>query len=78
MTDAELLALIEFVRNHAASLCENISTTHFADQLAWETDDVDPLEIAEARGADDGATECRRDVQNIDCHEVLLQWRARK
>ena len=78
MTDAELLSLIEFVRNHTADLCENISTTHFADQLAWETKDIDPLEIAEARGAEHAASECRRDVQNIDCYEVLLQWRERK
>lgn len=40
--------------------------------------DVDPLEISAARGADDGATECRNAMQAMDCHDLLMKWMARK
>ena len=80
MTDEQkfrnALALIEFVRNHAADACQNIACRHFTDGLKWAEDgDVDPLEIAAARGADDGATECSNAIQKLDCHAIFMQWR---
>ena len=69
------LALIEFVRSHAADACMAVASKHFADGLAWDEEgDVDPLEIAAARGADDGATECRNTIQQLDCHAIFTQW----
>ncbi|HEY4723707.1 MAG TPA: hypothetical protein VII92_17765 [Anaerolineae bacterium] len=44
------LALIEFVRNHAADMCQNIACHHFANKLAWSQKGVDPL--CTAQGVD--------------------------
>ena len=78
MDNNQAMALIEFVRNHASDLCQNIAVTHFADRLALEQENIDPLEIATATGADQGAAECRNDIQQMDCHALLQEFLKRQ
>lgn len=74
MTNDEALMLIEFVRNRCSEMCQRVAVSHFTDGLAWENEgNVDPLEIAQARGSDVGATECRNEIQRMDCHAIFKE-----
>jgi hypothetical protein len=75
---AEAMALIEFVRNACADICNDVSSTHFADNLAWEQQDVDPLEKAESHGAYLAADECKREVALLDCYALLQKYGGKR
>lgn len=66
-----MMAVAETVRNHCAEICRKVGVDHFANDLAWSQEDVDPLEIAAEKGGSDGAYECVSAIDGIDCYAIL-------
>lgn len=67
----DMMAMAEKVRNKCADICDLIALQHFAQDLAWSMEGVDPLEIAHEKGASDCGFECVKAINNIDCFDML-------